>query len=69
MAESIKAKVMWMNGGRIDGYFYVGIEGTDLVACEDGHPDFPLRFPEGEKGSERRAKKLATEIRKQIKEV
>ena len=65
----MKVKVMWMNGGRVDDYYYVGIEGTDLIACEDGHPDFAEKFSESEKKSEQEAKKLASRVNKQLKRV
>ena len=64
-AQRLKVKAKWMNGGRVDGYYYVGIEGTDLIVCEDGHPDFPVKFREGTKNAKAKAQKLAREINKE----
>ncbi len=65
----MKAEVMWMGGDRIDGYYYVGIEGTDLVACEDGHPDFVDRFNEFSKDPKKEAQKYANRVNKQLKKL
>lgn len=65
----MKAEVMWMNGGRIDGYYYVGIEGTDLRACDNGHPCFPSKFKEGMGNPRRKAQVLCDKINKQLKQV
>lgn len=65
--KMIKAKVMWMNGGRVDGYYYVGIEGTDLRACIDGHPDFTFRSSEFNKDAKKAAQKCANTINKQLR--
>ena len=69
----VKATVMWMTGDRVDGYYYVGIKGTDLRACEDGHPDFPERFSERndegdiDRNAEKNAQKCADRTNKQLK--
>ena len=64
----MKAKVHFMNGGRVDGYYYVQFGDTCLIACEDGHPDFVMKFDEmGDKGK-KDAQKLARKINKQIKD-
>jgi len=65
----MKAEVMWMNGGQIDGYYYVGIEGTDLRACDNGHPEFPSRFKEGTVDPKSKAVLLSRKINKQLKQV
>ena len=66
----LKAKVQWMSGDRVDGYYYVGIEGTDLCVCNNGHPDFPLKFREFEKSDaelKKDAQKVANEVNRQIR--
>lgn len=65
----MKAEVMWMNGGRIDGYYYVGIKGTDLVACDKGHPCFPSKFKEGTYDPKSKAVLLSRKINEQLKQV
>lgn len=67
--RDINAEVMWMNGDRIDGYYYVGIEGTDLRACDDGHPCFPSKFQEGADNPKKKAQVLARKINRQLKQV
>ncbi len=63
----MKAKVMRMNGGRIDGYYYVGIEGTHLRACDNGHPCFPSKFKESTKDPKKKAQLLCREINRQLR--
>lgn len=70
--SKIRATVAWMGGGRIDGYYYVRIEGTDLVACNDGHPDFLTRFKEFSKNRDdlkRDAQKCANKINRQLRSI
>jgi hypothetical protein len=58
-----EAKVKYMSGGRAAGYYYIQLEGTNLIACEGGHPDFTCRLRDEEK-----AKKLCRKINKQLRE-
>ena len=57
-----------MNGGRVDGYHYIAIEGTEFVVCEDGHPDFPLKFDEHKKG-ENQARRYNAKINRVLREL
>jgi hypothetical protein len=63
----VRAEVAFMNGGRIDGYYYIRIKGTDLIACQDGHPDFPYRFKEGTKDAKKKAKALADDLNRKFR--
>ena len=65
----MRAKVMFMNGDRIDGYYYIGIEGTDLRACKNGHPEFSYRFKEGTEDAKRNAQRIANKVNKQLKKI
>lgn len=70
--SKIRATVAWMGGDRTNGYYYVRIEGTDLVVCNGGHPDFPTRFKEFSKDRDdlkRDAQKLANKINKQLRSI
>ena len=62
----VRSKVAFMNGGRVDGYHYIAIEGTDFVICEDGHPDFVLKFDEDKKG-ENKARRYNAKVNKQLR--
>jgi hypothetical protein len=62
----IKSKVQFMNGGRVDGYHYIAIEGTDFVVCEDGHPDFVLKFGESKK-EENKARRYNAKMNRQLR--
>ncbi len=64
----MKAEVMHMDGGRVDGYYYVGIEGTFLVACKEGHPDFPIQIVDTKRNAKHSAQFVADFINKQIEE-
>lgn len=64
-AEKAKAKVKWMGGDRVDGYYYIGIEGTDLIVCNGGHPDSPVKFREKTKNAKAKAQRLARKINKE----
>ena len=59
----MKAIVEHMSGDRVDGYYYIILEGTNFILCEDGHPDFPHTFEENE---EEKAQSSANEINKRI---
>lgn len=65
----MKVKVEYMSGGRFDGYYYIRIEGTDLIACSGGHPDFVLKFDDFSKNAEKEAKKCANKINEQLKKL
>lgn len=70
--RKIRATVAWMNGDRVDGYYFVRIKGTNLVACNDGHPDFPMQFKEFSKNRidlKRDAEKCARKINKQLRSI
>ncbi len=64
MSAKIKAKVQWMGGDRVDGYYYIQLVGTDFILCQDGHPNFPCTFSERDKDSEKKAKQLCRKINK-----
>lgn len=56
-----KPTVKFMSGDRTDGYYYIAI--GNFVLCANGHPDFPICFPETTAG-ERQAKAY---LRKRLK--
>lgn len=61
-------RAMHMNGGDgSQGYWYVGIKGNFLIACLQGHPDFPYRFKDSDKQGRRKAQQLAARINKKLK--
>jgi len=60
-------RAMYMNGGPTEGYWYVGIKGTFLIACLQGHPDFPYRFKDSDPKAKRKAQQLAARINKILK--
>jgi len=63
----IKAEVAFMNGGRVIGYYYIRLAGTDLIACRGGHPEFPLRFNEDIKDAKKKAMKACREVNRQLR--
>ena len=63
----MKAIVKFMNGGRIEGYYYISLEGSNFIACEKGHPDFVLKFDERGENGEKEAKRIVKIINKKLK--
>jgi hypothetical protein len=62
----MKAVVKHMGGGRVAGYYYLQIEGTDFCLCHHGHPDFMLRIPESDKGKNQ-AYALARRVNRRVR--
>lgn len=60
----MKAVVKYMSGDRINGYYYIQIEGTDFVLTRD-HPEFPRTFDEDEEGKQK-ALAVAEEINQSV---
>ena len=65
----MKAVVKFMNGGRTNGYYFVRLKGTDLIACDSGHPDFPFRFKEGTDEPKKKARAVARKINRQLTKI